>query len=111
VGTIKSFREFIIGLTAFIKHQELAGLFTATTPMLTGGTSVTESHISTLTDSSILLRDVEMSGEMWRGLTVLKMRGARHDKDIREFTIDQEGLHIGRPFRDVPVFWWGFPGK
>ncbi len=109
VGTIKSFREFIIGLTSFIKHQELAGLFTATTPTLTGGASVTESHISTLTDSIILLRYVEMSGEMRRGLTVLKMRGSMHDKDIREFTIDQQGMHIGQPFRDVTGILAGNP--
>jgi circadian clock protein KaiC len=101
VGSIKGFREFVISLTSFIKHQEVAGLFTATTPSLLGGVSVTEAHISTLTDSIILLRYVEMYGEMRRGLTVLKMRGSAHDKDIREFTIDAQGMHIGRPFRGV----------
>jgi circadian clock protein KaiC len=101
VATVKGFREFVIGLTSFIKQQEVAGLFTSTTPTLLGGTSVTEAHISTITDSIILLRYVEMYGEMRRGLTVLKMRGSRHDKDIREFTIDGSGMHIGKPFRNV----------
>src|SRR4029077_17614392 len=89
VGTGKSFREFVIGFTSFIKHQEITGLFTSTTPDLMGGASITEGHISTLTDSIFLLRYVEMFGEMKRGITVLKMRGSIHDKDIREFTIDQ----------------------
>ena len=101
ISTEKSFREFVIGLTSYIKHQEVAALFTSTTPTLTGGQSVTETHISTLTDSIILLRYVEMFGEMRRGLTVLKMRGSMHDKDIREFTIDHGGMHIGKPFRNV----------
>jgi circadian clock protein KaiC len=101
VSTIKGFREFVIGLTSFIKHEETAGLFTATTPSLLGGTSVTEAHISTITDSIILLRYVEMYGEMRRGLTVLKMRGSMHDKDIREYTIDGQGMHIGKPFRNI----------
>jgi len=101
VSTIKGFREFVIGLTSFIKHEEIAGLFTSTTPTLLGGTSITEAHISTITDSIILLRYVEMYGEMRRGLTVLKMRGSKHDKDIREFNIDSEGIHIGKQFRDV----------
>lgn len=101
VSTIKSFREFVIGLTSFIKHQEVAGLYTSTTPTLLGGTSVTETHISTITDSIILLRYVELFGEMRRGLTVLKMRGSMHDKDIRECTIDGQGMHIGKPFRDI----------
>jgi len=101
VSTEKGFREFVISLTSFIKSQKIAGLFTATTPTLLGGASVTESHISTITDSIILLRYVEMYGEMQRGITVLKMRGAMHDKDIREFNIDGKGMHIGRPFRNV----------
>jgi len=101
VSTEKGFREFVIALTSFIKHQKIAGLYTATTPSLLGGASVTESHISTITDSIILLRYVEMYGEMQRGLTVLKMRGSMHDKDIRSFTIDGGGMHIGKPFRNV----------
>ena len=101
ISTVKSFREFVIGLTSFIKHQEVAGLFTSTTPTLLGGTSITEAHISTITDSIILLRYVEVYGEMRRGLTVLKMRGSMHDKEIREFSIDNRGMHIGKPFRDI----------
>ena len=108
-GSIKAFREFVIGISSFIKHQEITGLFTATTPTLMGGPSITESHISTLTDSIILLRYVEAFGEMKRGLTVLKMRGSVHQKDIREFTIDQGGMHVGRPFRHVTGILAGTP--
>jgi circadian clock protein KaiC len=108
-GTGKAFREFVIGLTSFIKHEEITGLFTSTTPSLMGGSSITEAHISTLTDSIILLRYVEMFGEMKRGLTVLKMRGSEHDKRIREFTIDGSGMHLGRPFRNVTGILAGAP--
>jgi circadian clock protein KaiC len=109
VSTTKGFREFVIGLTSFIKHQEIAGLFTATTPNLLGGESVTEAHISTITDSIVLLRYVEIYGEMRRGITVLKMRGSKHDKDIREFSIDDSGMHIGKPFREVTGILSGTP--
>jgi circadian clock protein KaiC len=101
VSTIKGFREFIIALTSFIKHKEIAGLFTSATSSLLGGTSITETHFSTITDSIILLRYVESYGEMRRGMTVLKMRGSMHDKNIREFSIDGEGMHIGEQFHDV----------
>lgn len=101
ISTFKSYREFVLGLTSFIKDQETAGLFTSTTPALLGGTSITEAHISTITDSIILLRYVEIFGEMRRGLTVLKMRGSMHDKRIREFEIDGQGMHIGDAFRNI----------
>ena len=108
-GTDRAFREFVIGLTSYLKHEEITGLFTATTPTLMGGSSITEAHISTLTDSIILLRYVEMFGDMKRGLTVLKMRGSEHDKRIREFSIDGTGMHLGRPFRNVTGILAGAP--
>ena len=99
----------MIGVTSFIKQQEITGLFTSTTASLLGGSSITETHISTLTDSIILLRYVEMFGDMKRGLTVLKMRGSWHDKAIREFTIDKGGMKMGRPFRNVTGILTGAP--
>ena len=97
----RGFREFVLGMTAYIKDKEIAGLFTSTTTSLLGGQSITEGHISTITDTIILLRYVELFGEMRRGLAVLKMRGSAHVKEIREFTIDGAGMHIGGQIRNV----------
>jgi circadian clock protein KaiC len=101
VSSVRGFREFVIALTSTLKKKETAGLFTSTSPSLLGGTSVTEKHISTLTDSIILLRYVEAFGTMRRALVVLKMRGSHHDADIREYSIDGSGMHIGKPLREV----------
>jgi circadian clock protein KaiC len=109
ISTTRGFREFVLGVTSFCKHKEITGLFTATTPTLTGGTSVTEAHISSITDTIVLLRYVELFGEMRRGLTVLKMRGSTHEKAIRELVIDGQGMHIGEPFRNVAGILAGNP--
>ncbi len=109
VSTFRGFREFLLSLTALIKQERITALFTANTASLTGGTSVTEAHISTNTDTIILLRYVEIYGEIRRGLTVLKMRGSPHDKEIREFTIDDGGMHLGSPFRNVTGILSGNP--
>ena len=101
IGTVKGFREFIIGLTSFVKAEQVAALFTATTTALLGGSSITEGHISTLTDAIVLLRYLEMNGEVRRGIAVLKMRGSAHDRSIREFRIDGSGMHIGNAFTGV----------
>ena len=105
----RSYREFLIGLTAYIKHCQVAALLTASARNLLGATSVTDAHISTLTDMIMLLRYVEMGGEIRRGFMVLKLRGSTHDKQIHEFTIDGEGMHIGAPFRDVSGILAGSP--
>jgi circadian clock protein KaiC len=109
VSTVRGFREFVLAVTSFFKHKEITGLFTSTTPTLTGGASVTEAHISSITDTIVLLRYVELFGEMRRGLTVLKMRGSTHEKDIRELVIDHRGMHIGKPFRNVAGILAGNP--
>jgi circadian clock protein KaiC len=101
VGSERAFREFIIGLTAFIKESGAAGLLTTTTPELMGSKSVTDNHVSTIADSIVLLRYVEMDGVIKRGIAVLKMRGSKHDKHIRELTIDGDGMHIGEPLYQV----------
>ena len=98
MSTDRGFREFVTNITAYTKRHEIAGFFTSTAPTLAGGTSVTEKHISTITDTIILLRYVEAGGEILRGVTVLKMRGSRHDKNIRQFDIDENGMQIGGRF-------------
>jgi circadian clock protein KaiC len=108
-ASARSFREFIINLTATLKHREITALFTANTPTATGSESITEQHISTLTDSIIMLRYVESFGEVRRGMAVLKMRGSCHEPQIREYVIDEHGMHIGEKLGRFHGLLWGTP--
>jgi circadian clock protein KaiC len=101
VASTKGFREFVLAFSSFVKERGVPALFTSTTPLLTGASSVTEEHISSLTDTIILLRYVEIHGSMRRGLVVLKMRGSAHEKVIHEYTISSQGMSIEEPFRGV----------
>ena len=109
VFSLRSFREFVISLTSTLKTKRITALFTSTTATLLGSGSVTEKHISTLTDSIILLRYVESLGQMRRSINVLKMRGSSHDTALREYVIDNKGMHIGKPFSDVNGILAGHP--
>jgi len=51
--------------------------------------------ISFLTDDIIRLRYVEIEGQLRKILTIVKMRGGNHSKDIREYKITSDGLEIG----------------
>lgn len=90
----KNFREFLIALTSFLKKNEITGIFTSTSTNIVGGTSVTDSHISTITDSIILLRYAEIFGKIHRAVAVLKMRGSLHTKSIFEYEINENGMLI-----------------
>lgn len=92
----KNFREFLIALTSFLKKKEIMAIFTSTSNNIVGGTSVTDSHISTITDTIILLRYAEVYGNIHRVVTVLKMRGSLHTKSIFEFDINGRGMQISQ---------------
>lgn len=109
VSNARTFREFIIGLTSISKHHQVCSLFTSTTPRLAGGDSVTEAHISTITDAILLLRYVEIDGHLRRGMSMIKMRGSQHEKVVREFKIDSNGMHVGEPFQNVHNIILGVP--
>ena len=83
------------------KEKGITTLCTANTVNSLDSDSITQSNISTNTDLIILLRYVEIYGEIKRGLAILKMRGSKHDRNIREFSIEQNGMSIGQAFRHI----------
>jgi circadian clock protein KaiC len=111
-GPERSFREFTLGLTAFLKQHEVAGLLTVGQASLTGPElTATQEHVSSLTDTIVMLRYVEVYGELKRGIAVLKARGSSHDKTIREYSIGPDGIHIGAPLRTTTGIMSGRPSQ
>jgi circadian clock protein KaiC len=53
-----------------------------------------EVGISSLIDTWMLVRDIEISGERNRGLYVLKSRGMNHSNQIREFVLSSKGIKL-----------------
>ena len=54
----------------------------------------TEVGISSLADTWILLRDIELNGERNRCLYVLKSRGMAHSNQLREFIMTDHGIEL-----------------
>jgi circadian clock protein KaiC len=102
VASPRAFREFVVRLCAMLKEHEIAALFTNTATMISGGESVTDAYVSTITDGIILLRYAEIGGHVRRAITVLKMRGSNHDRRVREFEITDQGMQVGEPIPDAP---------
>ena len=50
--------------------------------------------ISSLIDTWLLLRDIEIGGERNRGLYILKSRGMDHSNQIREFILTDHGIEL-----------------
>ena len=106
-----AFRQFVIGVTGYAKQEEIAGFFTNTSEEFMGSHSITDSHISTITDTILLLQYVEIRGEMARAVNVFKMRGSWHDKGIREFMITGNGPEIKDSFSNFERIISGVPHR
>ncbi len=109
--TNNGFRQFVIGLTGYAKQEEITGFLTNTTDRFMGSNSITEAHISTITDTILMLQYVEIRGEMSRAINVFKMRGSWHDKGIREYIIMGEGPQIKDSFRNYEGIISGSPTR
>jgi circadian clock protein KaiC len=95
-GNATEVKLMLMRLVDFLKMKEITGLFTNLTA---GGGMLeqTDIAISSLIDSWLLLRDIEIGGERNRGLYILKSRGMSHSNQIREFLITDHGIEL----RDV----------
>jgi circadian clock protein KaiC len=93
VATETEVRSMLSRIIDFLKMHHITALFTNLTHA-TGPLEATESAISSLMDTWILLRDIESGGERNRGLYVLKSRGMAHSNQIREFLLSDGGIDL-----------------
>lgn len=56
--------------------------------------------ISFLSDDVIFQRYVEIEGQMHKVMTVIKMRGSEHSKDLRLYDVTESGLVVGNTLYD-----------
>lgn len=97
-GNETQVQTMLMRLIDFLKVNQITGFFTSLT---SGGAALerTDVAISSLIDTWLLLRDIEVNGERNRGLCILKSRGMAHSNQIREFLITNHGVEL----RDVYV--------
>ena len=91
-----AFMSFTKRLNGYLKIQGVTSIFTSATGTLIGAIELTESHLSTIIDNVIMLRYVEIGGELKQVLNIVKVRGSAHSKDLRRYDITNRGLVIGQ---------------
>ena len=91
-GTSFQVKAMLIRLFDWLKTQQITGLVTyLTTPHNREGT---DAHISSLIDTWIEVRDIEIAGERNRTLHLLKSRGMSHSNQVRELIISNSGISL-----------------
>ena len=96
------FREYLYSLLQRCTKQQISVMMSQETPGPFGAGLLSEGDISHLSDNVVLLQFVPRNAQLKRTLTLLKTRASRHDPDIREFTITQEGIMLDEALSNPP---------
>ena len=83
-------------LTRMIDHLKTENITAMLTSLMPGATAIerTETSISSLMDTWLVLANEDVRGRHRRGLYVLKSRGMAHSNELREFAITDRGLNM-----------------
>jgi circadian clock protein KaiC len=92
VGNEREVNSMLNRIIDFVKGKGITSLFTNLSPP--EHIEQTEMGISSLMDTWLLLRTVELSGERNRILHILKSRGMAHSNQVREFAITDRGIRL-----------------
>jgi circadian clock protein KaiC len=92
-GNRRDAHVMLIRLIDFLKAQAITAFLTN----LTGGGAAIENtdvEISSIVDSWLFVRDIELGGERNRAMYVLKSRGMAHSNQLREFLLTDHGIDL-----------------
>jgi circadian clock protein KaiC len=89
-GTTLDVKAMLMRMVDLLKRRNITALFTSITP----GSGFEDPTVSSLIDTWIQLRNVELRGERNRSLHVVKARGMSHSNQVRELLIDGSGMHL-----------------
>jgi circadian clock protein KaiC len=96
-GFRTDFRESLYRLIVALTGAGVTILSTVEVEDNFSGFSFSHYTISFLTDDIIRLRYVEIDGQLRKIMSVIKMRGGNHSKDIREYVITAKGVVVISP--------------
>lgn len=86
-------KAMLLRIIDFLKMKRITSFLTSLTGSI-DNTEITDVYVSSLIDTWLLLRDIEIGGERNRGLYVLKSRGMAHSNQIREFKLTNHGIEL-----------------
>jgi circadian clock protein KaiC len=92
-GNQRDAHTMIIRLIDFLKQRQVTAFLTNLT---SGGEALekTDVEISSIVDTWLFTRDIELDGERNRALYVLKSRGMAHSNQLREFLLTPQGVDL-----------------
>jgi circadian clock protein KaiC len=96
-------------LLGFLGHQGAATILVGVQQGLIGSAMQTPVDATYLADGVILMRYFEARGEVRQAISIMKRRGGKHERTIRELRFGSKGLWVGEPLREFRGVLTGVP--
>lgn len=96
-------------LLMYLGQMGVATILVGAQQGLVGSQMTTPVDASYLADAVVLLRYFEHRGEVRQSISVMKKRGSRHERTLREFRLDGGRISVGRPLREFRGVLTGVP--
>lgn len=90
--------DYLGTLLKLFSRYGATSIFTFEVDKMFGSFEINSRRTLGLFDNLVLLRYVELDGEIRRAVTILKMRGTDHDKSIQEYVITRSGIEVKTKF-------------
>ncbi len=96
-------------LLSYLGQRNVATILVCAHSGLLGANMSSPIDASYLADAVVLLRYFENRGEVRQALSVMKKRGSRHERTIREFGFDNGRIYVGSALREFRGVLTGVP--
>jgi circadian clock protein KaiC len=96
-------------LLMYLGQQNVATLLISAHQGMIGPAMPSPVDATYLADAVILLRYFEAVGEVRQAISVVKKRGGRHERTIREFRMSEGRIEVGEPLRSFRGILTGVP--
>ncbi len=124
---VKRLRLFIVGVAGFrsaavypdrmgrffsalyqqLRMMDATTLYSEETPLLSSGVDAPQPEAAAYVENIILLRYVELRSQLYRLISIMKMRESQYDSGIREFSITDQGILVAETFSSAEAILTG----
>ena len=109
VPSERRFKQLVYALSRHFRELGVTLAMTMEVPEILGGGQLTGHGVSSIVDNVILLRFLEVEGQLERAISILKARTIAHSTELRAFSIIDRGASVGGPLTQLRGVLTGLP--
>jgi circadian clock protein KaiC len=90
-------KSMLMRLIDFMKQEAITSIFSSLT-LGSSAMEATDVAVSSIVDTWLVVRDIELNGERNRALHILKSRGMHHSNQVREYRLTSRGIVLSEVY-------------